>query len=170
MKKRLLGLLLVSACAGTGSERVALGDKWTAAPGQKAAEFALPDLSGRQVILGRLRGKVVVVDFWASWCEPCQKELPELQKIADEMAPRVMVLALNIDKDPKAAAQAARMLHLTLPVLLDPQGKVAEQYNPPKMPTSYVIDREGTLRYVHEGYDGVGDMSRLRQELIQLTQ
>ncbi len=161
--KRALWLVLLSACAGG---RLLSGP----VAGQRAPDFTLPDLAGKKVSLGALAGKVVVVDFWASWCEPCQKELPELQKIADEMGPKVAVLALNIDKDHKVAADAAQALHLSVPVLLDTDGKVAQRYNPPKMPTSYVVGKNGTLLSVHEGFDGAGDVARLRQELGRLAQ
>lgn len=137
--------------------------------GDKAPDIDLPALRGGRVKLRELAGKVVVVDFWASWCEPCKRELPELEKLSRELAQKgVTVVAVNIDQERKNAAELAQKLGLTLPVALDPDGKVAEKYDPPKMPTSFVIDQRGVIRFVHAGYDGARDIARLRQELSGL--
>ncbi len=140
------------------------------ASGRPAADFSLPDGAGAPLRLSSLRGKVVLLDFWASWCEPCMKELPELDKLQREFAGRLVVVTISIDKERKAALDTARRLKLGLRVLLDPEGKVAELYDPPKMPTSYVLDREGVVRLVHEGFDGAPDVGRLRKELAALFQ
>ncbi len=139
--------------------------------GAPAHDFTLPDLRGGQVRLSGLRGKVVVIDFWASWCEPCKRELPELEKLARDLAGRgVLVLAVNLDQKRDNASGAAQALGLSAArVLWDPEGKVAERYDPPKMPTSYVVDQGGTVRHVHDGYDGPGDIVRLRRELSDLV-
>lgn len=139
--------------------------------GQRAPGFALPTLKGPKESLAAHKGKVVLVDFWAQWCEPCRKELPELEQLARQYAARgVVVLAVNIDKQRDNAERMARQLGLsTVDVLLDPAGSVAGQYDPPKMPTSYVVDRKGIVRYVNEGFDGPQDVTRFRQELDDLT-
>lgn len=137
--------------------------------GKAAADFTLLDGAGQKLQLSSLRGKVVVLDFWASWCEPCKKELPELARIQRELGDKVVILALNIDRERATGQEAARRLGPGLKVLFDPEGKVAERYDPPKMPTSYVIDRQGVVRFIHEGYDGAADAARLRRELAGLT-
>jgi peroxiredoxin len=138
--------------------------------GQHAPEFALPTLKGDKVALSSLRGKVVLIDFWAQWCEPCKKELPQLEKLAKEYAGKgVVVLAVNIDKQRDNAVRMAKQLGLTLDVLLDPAGSVAASYDLPKMPTSFVVDKKGIVRYVNEGFDGAADVERFRKELDELT-
>jgi peroxiredoxin len=137
--------------------------------GQRAPDFSLPKLGGGRVSLSSLRGKVVVVDFWAQWCEPCKRELPQLDKLASEYAGKnVVVLAVNLDKTPENAQKLATQLGLKLPILLDPAGSVAATYDLPKMPTSFLVDRRGIVRFVHEGFEG-GDVERFRQELGELT-
>ncbi len=155
----LLGLCLLAAPAAARQEA-----------GKPAADFTLPDLLRAPTRLGELRGKVVVLDFWASWCEPCLKELPELEKLHRELSPRgVVFVAVNLDKELKNALDLVRKLQLTLKVLHDPEGKVAEQYDPPKMPSSYVIDKSGVVRFVNEGYNGAPDLARLRKQLEDLS-
>ncbi len=160
MKKALVVMALVvssTAFAGVGK-------------GQRAPEFSLPSLKGPAVSLASHKGQVVLIDFWAQWCEPCKKELPQLEKLSREYAARgVVVLAVNIDKQRDNAERMAKQLGLTLDVLLDPAGSVAGSYDLPKMPTSFVVDKKGIVRYVNEGFDGPQDVARFKQELDELT-
>jgi peroxiredoxin len=137
--------------------------------GQRAPEFSLPSLRGAKVSLAGLRGKVVVIDFWAQWCEPCKKELPQLDKLAKEFAGKVVVVAINIDKQRDNAERLVKQLGISLEVLLDPSGAVAGSYDLPKMPSSFVVDKKGIVRFVHEGFEGAGDVERFRAELAELT-
>jgi peroxiredoxin len=138
--------------------------------GQRAPEFSLPSLKGTTVTLGSMKGKVVLVDFWAQWCEPCKKELPQLDRLAKEYAAKgVVIVAVNIDKQRDNAERMVKQLGVSLPVLLDPAGSVAGSYDLPKMPTSFVIDKKGIVRFVNEGFDGPKDVDRFKQELDELT-
>jgi peroxiredoxin len=142
----------------------------TVGMGQRAPDFSLPTLRGPRASLSAYRGKVVLVDFWAQWCEPCKKELPELEKLSREFGARgVVVLSVNLDKLRANAERAAHDLGLTFDVLLDPAGGVAGAYDLPKMPSSFVVDKNGVVRFVHEGFEGSGDIERFRRELAELT-
>lgn len=157
--KKTLALLLFSTVAWAGAGK-----------GQKAPEFSLPSLKGARTSLASLRGKVVLLDFWAQWCEPCKQELPELQKLAKDYAAKgVVIVGVNIDKTRDNAQRLVSQLGLSFPILLDPTGAVAGVYDLPKMPTSFVIDKNGTIRYVHEGFEGSSDVSKFRTELDSLT-
>ncbi len=137
--------------------------------GQRAPEFALPALKGGTTSLASLRGKVVLIDFWAQWCEPCKKELPQLDRLAKEYASKgVAVIAVNIDKQRDNAERMVKQLGLSLNVLLDPAGAVAGTYDLPKMPTSFVVDKKGIVRYVNEGFEGPDDVAKFRRELDEL--
>ena len=139
--------------------------------GKPAADFRLPGLDGKQVSLGALKGKVVLIDFWASWCGPCKQELPELQKLKQSYAGKgVEFVTVNIDKERANAASMASSLKLTLTVALDPEGKVAEKYEPPTMPTSYIVDKGGVVRYVHAGFRGAPDVEQFKHELDELLE
>jgi thiol-disulfide isomerase/thioredoxin len=136
--------------------------------GDRAPEVALPDLEGSAVTLQSLRGNVVVLDFWASWCAPCKRELPALDELARRYATAgkpVVVLAVNIDKERRNAEKFLASAKVSaLRVLLDPAGKTAAAYDLPAMPTSYIIDASGVVRIVHAGYRP-GDEKKLAKEI-----
>ncbi len=161
--KKLVALSLLFAAASPAFA--------TVSKGQRAPGFTLPKLAGGGTqSLANLRGKVVLIDFWAQWCEPCKKELPELQKIQNDYKSRnVVVLAINIDKEKENAERLAHQLGLTLEVLLDPSGATAGAYDLPKMPTSFVVDQKGIVRFVNEGFDGSEDVTKFRSELDGLA-
>jgi peroxiredoxin len=165
MKRSIVvALALVAGVAFTGVAFAGVGK------GQRAPEFSLPALSGSTVALSSLRGKVVLIDFWAQWCEPCKKELPQLDRLAKQYAGKgVVVVAVNIDKQKENAERMVKQLGVSLPVLLDPAGSVASTYDLPKMPTSFVVDKKGIVRFVNEGFDGPKDVDRFKQELDELT-
>jgi peroxiredoxin len=160
MKKLMVALVLLAAGAAFAGVQ----------KGQRAPEFSLPSLKGSTVTLASMKGKVVLVDFWAQWCEPCKKELPQLDRLAKEYAQKgVVIVAVNIDKQRENAERMVKQLGVSLPVLLDPAGSVAGTYDLPKMPTSFVIDKKGIVRFVNEGFDGPKDVDRFKQELDELT-
>jgi len=140
-----------------------------AAKGQRAPGFNLSSLKGDKISLSGLAGQVVVVDFWAQWCGPCKEELPQLDKLQKEYAGKgVKIITVNIDKQRDNAEKLVKLLGLSLEVLLDPSGNVAASYDLPKMPTSYVVDKKGVIRYVHEGFES-GDVARFKKELDELV-
>ncbi len=156
--KIILASLLISSAAYAGVSN-----------GQKAPEISLATLKGDRLSLSALKGKVVLLDFWAEWCGPCKQELPELEKLKREFAARgVEVVTVNIDKERANAERLTRELALTFAVLLDPNGSAVSAYDPPKMPSSYVIDKRGVVRFVHEGFEGKKDVERFRKELEEL--
>ncbi|MBI5888267.1 MAG: TlpA family protein disulfide reductase [Deltaproteobacteria bacterium] len=122
-----------------------------------APEFTLQNLEGKTVRLGEFKGKVVFLDFWASWCSPCKQELPELNRFINGVKDRdVVVLAVNIDKRrPRAEEFLIGMGNISkrLIVLLDMDAKAVASYGAAAMPTSYIIDRQGIVRHVHFGYN-----------------
>lgn len=137
--------------------------------GKPAADFSLPDAAQKPVRLGELRGKVVLLDFWASWCEPCLRELPELEKLHKQLSSRgVVVIGINIDRERKNADELIGRYKLSFANLFDPKGQIVELYDPPKMPTSYVIDAQGNVRLVNEGFAGAADVAKLRTTIEQL--
>jgi peroxiredoxin len=123
--------------------------------GQIAPLFELADLSGKPVRLRELRGKVVLVNFWASWCGPCREELPVYEKLARRYQDRgLVIVGVNIDKSAQVAREflQARKLDLSFAVVNDGDHRVAASYAPPTMPSSYFIDRSGLVRHIHAGF------------------
>ena len=104
--------------------------------------------------LSSLRGKVVLLDVWASWCIPCKKELPMLDAIARRLGGKgVEVLAVSIDQKRRTSKFLETQPRWTLTIAHDPHGAIADTLQPEKMPTSYVIDRAGIIRYVNSGFE-----------------
>lgn len=122
--------------------------------GFSAPDFTLDLLGGGQITLSDLRGKVVLVNYWASWCPPCRAEMPAIEKVYRSFKPLGLeVLAVNVtNQDSETAADAfARKLGLTFPIPLDRSGEAAARYTLRGLPSSYFIDREGVIRSVVVG-------------------
>ena len=118
--------------------------------------------------LSRLRGKVVLVDFWASWCEPCKRELPILNKLAPKLKEKgVEIVAVNIDDKRDNAEAFLRSHGLDLTVVYDKDHKIVGEWEPPKMPTSYVVDKNGVIRAINGGFDA-GDEAKLEKQLTSI--
>jgi peroxiredoxin len=114
--------------------------------GQPLPNFDLAADGGRSIRLADLRGKVVVVNFWATWCPPCVEELPSLDRFARTYAPRgVEVVAISVDDDVKAYRDFLQARSLSLRTVLDPGKSVSAQYGTFKYPETYIADRQGRL-------------------------
>jgi len=168
----LLAVLLgCSACGGAGQAAASPTGNSGMAVGQQAPDVEFNALKGSGTIkLSELRGKVVLLDFWASWCAPCQEELPLL----DDMSTRVKskgieIVGLSIDEN-KADAEhfLTRKSSWALTLGHDPEQKVADEFKPPKMPTSYVIDRKGIVRQVNAGFERA-DAKKIEAQLVDLA-
>jgi peroxiredoxin len=110
-----------------------------------APDFAVPDLNGQAVRLSALRGKVVVVNVWTTWCPPCRQEMPSMERLAAHFRGRdFQLLAVSQDEDDKEKVAAfVRELGLSFPVLIDPQRQVGERFGVWGYPETFVIDRNG---------------------------
>jgi thiol-disulfide isomerase/thioredoxin len=138
--------------------------------GQRAVDFDKPNLHGAPVKLSALRGKVVLLDFWASWCEPCKKELPLLGKLAARLRDRgVEIVTINID-DNRAKADAFVRSHAldALTVVHDADKAIVGKYEPNTMPSSFVVDRTGVVRIVNAGFED-GDEAKIEKQLLALA-
>jgi peroxiredoxin len=116
-----------------------------------APDFELVTMDDEIVQLSNLRGKVVLVNFWASWCPPCRSEMPAMQQIYTEYGPdEFVILAINNGRqdNPSDAEQFVNEKGLTFPILLDSDGLVSALYQVHSLPTSFFIDREGIIREI----------------------
>ncbi len=105
------------------------------------------DLQGKTWRLADLRGRVVVLNFWATWCPPCRAEMPSLQQMAEIYGPdKLVVLAVNVKEGPRRITQYLQSSGLNLTVLLDQQGEIARQWGASVLPTTYLLDAEGRPR------------------------
>ena len=121
--------------------------------GQPAPDFVLKSASGENLRLSEFRGDVVMINFWATWCGPCRQEMPLL----DEMYIRYQrvgfnLLGVNIDDDPRKALNMISELGVSFPVLFDVRKEVSKLYKVDAMPVTILVDRDGKVRHVHQGY------------------
>ena len=138
--------------------------------GQKAPEFTAPALDGaKSVSLGAYRGKVVYLDFWASWCPPCITSLPLLEELRKQFpSDQFQILAVNVDQDPEKARKFLARTKVGYPSATDPKGRIPESFGIETMPTSFLIDRRGVIRHVHHGFRK-GDVAPLRERIAKLV-
>jgi peroxiredoxin len=135
-----------------------------------------PDLHGKrldgkgQLSLEAMRGKVVYLDFWASWCKPCAVSLPALDDLRKEFpAEDFVVFAVNVDRDPAVARNFLSRRPVGYPSLADPEGQLPVRFGVETMPTSFLIDRNGVIRRVHRGFrkSDVPELRAAIQELVR---
>ena len=142
------GLCLIVA-AGLGVTAAIGGER----PPAQAPAFVLPARQGT-VALDSLRGKVVLVDFWASWCDPCRRSFPWMDSLRSRLASRGFeVVAINLDKDRALAEEFLDRHPVRFPVGFDPEARIATAYRVAAMPSSYVIGTRGEILTVHAGFD-----------------
>ena len=123
-------------------------------PGQPAPALNATSSRAEPISLERLRGRVVVVDFWASWCEPCRRAFPTLDALARRHAASgLTVIGVSVDDEAASFQRFVRELRPSFPVVHDATHQIAERWSPPAMPTTYVIGRDGVVAAVLVGED-----------------
>ena len=119
----------------------------------KAANFTLKSRSGKNIKLSELRGEVVMLNFWASWCGPCRQEMPHLEKIHKKYKRLgFTLLGVNVEENSTDAKNYLKDVKVTFPILFDSTQKTSKLYNVSAMPTTILIDRNGNKRFIHKGY------------------
>ncbi|MDE2093146.1 MAG: TlpA family protein disulfide reductase [Burkholderiales bacterium] len=144
---------LVRLALGAALALVASVPALAVAPASIAPDFTLRTLNGPNLRLQEQRGRVVMINFWATWCGPCRQEMPHLNRLYQKYkASGFVLLGVNVDDDTRNAAEVAAKLGVTFPVLLDTDKQVSRRYDLATMPSTVLIDRDGKVRYVHRGY------------------
>ena len=133
-----------------------------------APDFTLQSSTGENVRLAEQRGQVVMLNFWASWCGPCRKEMPLLDEISQRYSAAGFVLyGVNVEEDNTDAKKLIKELGVTFPILYDTESKASSLYNVDAMPTTVLIDKQGVIRYVNRGYKA-GDEEKYRAQVREL--
>lgn len=156
-----LALLMLSSCAGS----TVLNPK-----SPERLEFALADLAGRPVSSDALLGRVVLVDFWATWCRPCEQSLPFYTSLYGRLEQEgFSVVAVNVDAREQDLARFLERHPLPFTVVRDPEGRIARQLDSAMetMPTAVLVGRDGRIRRVHGGFVA-GDEEKLEREVRTL--
>jgi|TARA_Y100000310_G_C20684235_1_gene817974 thiol-disulfide isomerase/thioredoxin len=139
--------------------------------GDSAPQFELPALdSSASISLSDFRGKVVYLDFWASWCGPCRLSLPLLDELRQELGDQGFeVVAVDVDEQPEDGRLFLQKYPVSYPVASDPTGLYAGEYELVGMPSSFLIDRRGVVRAVHQGFKKA-DMEKIRLQVQLLLE
>jgi thiol-disulfide isomerase/thioredoxin len=150
----MLSLLVVPARAAVGA-----GDVFPALGEAALSGGAVPETAGR----------VVLVDFWASWCAPCKASFPAFARLhADYAARGLVIVAVSVDEKPAAYARFVERQRPPFATLLDERQRLVQAVQVPAMPTSYLIGRDGRVRSVHQGFHGAASERTLREEIEAL--
>jgi thiol-disulfide isomerase/thioredoxin len=134
---------------------------------------SFPDLAGFK-LEGKLpevtKGKVVLVDFWASWCEPCKQSFPVMEELHKRYAERgLVIIAVNVDENRPDMEAFLKKNTATFVVLRDPNQKLVEKTGIATMPSSFLIDREGKVRFTHTGFRGAETKKKYEEEIESLV-
>ncbi len=149
IKQRTVGTLLLLLAFFLVGENFSLAAEISG----PAADFTLKSRTGKNIKLSELRGQVVMINFWASWCGPCRQEMPLLEQIYQRYQPLgFTLLGVNVDEDRQAAQALLKEIPVTFPVLFDSDNVVSEAYGLEAMPSTIMVDRDGQMRFVHIGY------------------
>ena len=163
---------LAAACGGGASE----GGGAATASGAKhellnnpGPDFAGESVNGKgKVALAQWKGKVVLVDFWATWCEPCKKSFPKLEELRVKYASAGLELAaISEDDEANGVKEFGTNYGAKFPLLWDKDKSIANKWHPPNMPSSFILDKKGVVRFVHLGYHD-GEEKEIETELKSL--
>lgn len=130
--------------------------------GALAPPFALPTAASGMRSLAKARGTITIINFWATWCQPCRREMRDLQRLYESHPGSLRILAVNLGESVPAVRQWVRQLGLTYDVLLDEDGAVSKLYQVRGLPTTYVLDRDNRIRRL---YYGPLTLERLRRDV-----
>jgi peroxiredoxin len=159
----ILGAAMLLAACGKPPE--------VAVVGKPAPDFALVDRQGRTWKLSSLRGQVVFVNFWATWCPPCLEEMPSMQTLYTSVPQdKFKMLAILYKDEPAAADRLALQRQFAFPILVDPGSRVGGAYGLTGVPETFIIDKEGVLREKYIGpvqWDSPGARQMLTKYLVQ---
>ena len=148
MKRYALPLCLMALSAATLAASVD-----TLRTGAPAPAFALQSNSGKPMNLADLKGQIVLVNFWASWCGPCRKEMPILEQLNRQYRNKgVTLVGVNVEPDSAAAVDWLKATPVSFPILFDVDSKVSKLYQVEGMPNTVILDKSGKVRYIHRGY------------------
>jgi thiol-disulfide isomerase/thioredoxin len=167
MRGWLANVFVMAAVLGLAASACSAADPNGGAPpiarvGSPAPKVVLPMLSGGTFDLSQQRGSVVLLNFWATWCEPCKAEMPALQRLAQDLASQPFRLyTVNLQEDAPPIQAFMDSLGLRVPVLLDQDGDVTRSYGARALPATYLIDRNGVVRQQRLGPILEGDASKV---------
>jgi thiol-disulfide isomerase/thioredoxin len=137
--------------------------------GKPAPSFKLFDLDGQEVSLEKFYGKIILLDFWATWCTPCRMTMPVVERLSKEYSDDMVVIAINMQEPKDAVEKYAFEQAVSSLILLDKEGAVSSAYGAYAIPMQFIIDRSGIVRHIQTGYSS-NMASQMRAQIEQLRQ
>ena len=160
----ILSALVLSSCVQPPqSDMEAMAEIGRAAP-----DFTLRDLGGQEVSLDQFKGKIVLLDFWATWCGPCRLVMPLLERLQKEYSDTMVQLAINVMEPNDMVEEYVREQGIHALVLMDQEGSVSLSYGAIGIPTQVLIDKEGIVRFIQEGFSPAVGLIPLREEIDKI--
>jgi cytochrome c biogenesis protein CcmG/thiol:disulfide interchange protein DsbE len=161
----------IAGCAASSDEAASSPSSQESHPlvGNGAPAFSRPPVGGGAAIsTDTLRGKVAIVDFWATWCEPCKKSFPKLEELnVKYRSSGLQIIGVSEDDDADGIPMFAKGLGTKFPLVWDQEKSIASKWQPKSMPTTFVVDRSGIVRFVHFGFHD-GEEALIEQEIKSL--
>jgi cytochrome c biogenesis protein CcmG, thiol:disulfide interchange protein DsbE len=167
-------LAAVVGCGGSGkgakSAADASGDRaGHAEVGKAAPDLAIQTLNGKgKISLESLQGKTVIVDFWATWCGPCKQSFPKLDELSKRLGDKVEVVGISVDDDKKGVVEFAKENGATFAIGWDDGHAIAEKWKVGTMPTTFIVDGSGKVRFIHDGYHE-GETKTMEKEIASIA-
>jgi thiol-disulfide isomerase/thioredoxin len=158
----IFSAMLFSSCTRNPSESAA-----TVQIGLPAPPFKLPDLHGKEISLDQFKDRVVVLDFWATWCGPCRMTMPLMENLQKEFSSSMVLLAIDLEESKDVVGDYVMQQDIHSQVLLDEKGSVGAAYGTYSLPTQIIIDKGGIVRHVQAGF-GPKTLSQLRAQIERL--
>jgi thiol-disulfide isomerase/thioredoxin len=163
-----IGILFLTAALISGCIRPGSESESSVQIGHPAPPFKLQDLNGKEVSLNDFKGRVVMLDFWASWCGPCRMTMPILENLQNEFKGSMVLLAIDVQEPKDVVEDFVWKQAVHSQVLLDEKGSVFSAYGFSSLPTQVIIDKEGIIRQVQDAGFGPRTLSELRGEIERL--
>lgn len=155
--------LMISACAGSSGPARGPGEV-----GKLAPALSIQSLNGKGAVsLSSVPGKVAIVAFWATWCEPCKKSLAQAEELHTQSGGKVEVIGISVDDTPRGVAEFAKAQGVSFPIAWDENHTLMWRWSVEKMPTTFIVDGKGTVRFTHEASKDDADL--IAREVAQLT-
>ena len=149
----IYSFLIISAIMLSGCGQPPSGPQGAAEIGRKAPDFTLRDLGDQKVSLDQFKGKIVLLDFWASWCGPCQMTMPQMESLQKKYSNVLVLLAIDMQEPIDVVREYVRSQGVHSRVLMDEDGSVSNAYGVEAIPVQVLIDKEGIVRRFQMGFD-----------------
>jgi cytochrome c biogenesis protein CcmG, thiol:disulfide interchange protein DsbE len=163
-----------TGCGGSGKSANSPADakgggSGHAEVGKPAPDLSIQTLNGKgKVALDQLSGKTVIVDFWATWCGPCKQSFPKLEELQKKMGDQVQIVGISVDDDKKGVLEFAKENGATFAIGWDEGHSIAERWKVGTMPTTFIVDGTGKVRFIHDGYHD-GETKLMEKEVAEIA-